>query len=111
MLNELFVTPPVAFLFIFALCTGFAHLLSKLSYKGAKDLPGKQKTYACGEDVSAPGGQHEYGEFFPFAFFFTMMHVVALMLAALPVASLSKHGIAVLYFAGAFTGLLILFRR
>ena len=100
----------MAFLFIFAMCKGFAHLLSKLSYKGAKVLPGKTKTYACGEEVSVPTGQHEYGEFFPFAFFFTIAHVATLIMTTAPVTSIRVFVLAFLYLTGVIVGLYILLR-
>ncbi len=42
---------------------------------------GKNKPYACGEDVPAEKMVPDYQEFFPFAIFFTLLHVAGLMLA------------------------------
>jgi NADH-quinone oxidoreductase subunit A len=55
--------------------------------------------------------QPDYTQFFPFAFFFTMIHVVAMMVATVPTGSWAAIVIAALYLIGTAIGLLILFRR
>lgn len=83
----------------------------RLAPKGA-DSPGKTKAYACGENPITNRVQPNYGEFFPFAFFFTIMHVVALMVATVPAGGLGKClGIVALYLLAALSGLFILFRE
>ena len=44
-------------------------------------------------------------------YFFTILHVVALMVTTVPVGTIHSACIAVLYLVGAVTGLIILFRR
>ena len=53
----------------------------------------------------------DYGQFFPFAFFFTILHVVTLIVATSPGRSLQELAIAGVYVLGALLGLSILFRR
>ena len=74
--------PPSAFIItlLFAMClSGF--------FSGWAPAPkteagsGKNKPYACGEDITAEKTVPDYQEFFPFAIFFTMLHVAGLMLA------------------------------
>ena len=48
---------------------------------------------------------------FPFAFYFTILHVVALMAATVPVETLGTFLIAVVYVAGGIVGLFVLYRR
>lgn len=104
--------PPIAFLLIFGSCILFSYLLSRLSFRTkAEDREESRKAYACGEDISEHRVQVDYGQFFPFAFFFTILHVLALMVATVPAETTRTFFIAVLYLVGAVTGLLILFRR
>ena len=87
--------------------------MKKLALQVAKDdTSGKNKAYACGEDVADHRAQPDYRQFFPFAFFFTIMHVVVLVVATAPTPMDMKLVIVpVLYVITAIIGLLILFRR
>jgi len=87
-------------------------ILSRLGYKSkAEDGEGMLKSYACGEDVSTNLMQPDYSQFFPFAFFFTILHVTTLIVATVPVKKIESFSIAALYIVGAVVALLILFRR
>ena len=55
--------------------------------------------------------QPDYSVFFPFAFLFTVLHVVALIVATVPVHTAGSLVMAFIYVAGAVTSLFILFRR
>ncbi len=48
---------------------------------------------------------------FPFAFFFTILHVVALVIATVPTETIETFAIAVVYVVGAIIGLFILLRK
>jgi hypothetical protein len=110
-IHNALLSPPVAFIITFFVIASFSALLSKLSFK-RKDRPADIGTsYACGEDVQSHLMQPDYAQFFPFAFFFTILHVIALMAATVPVETLDSLAIAVIYIAGAITGLFILFKR
>ncbi len=82
--------PPVTFVIVllFALC------LSEF-FSGWAPSPkteagsGKNKPYACGEDIPAEKVIPDYQEFFPFAIFFTLLHVAGLMLATWSITPLS----------------------
>jgi len=56
----------------------------RISLRTTSNAPGKLKAYACGEDIPQTMVQPDYGQFFPFAFFFTILHVVALTVTTLP---------------------------
>lgn len=89
--------PPVAFalfMFVGLLLLGFGSLLA---VKG-KVSPGKKTQYACGEDIPAVRVQPDYATFFPFALFFTIVHVSALIMATLPVGNIALMGI--IYMSG-----------
>lgn len=110
-MGTILLSPPVAFLIILATVTIMAALLSRLSLKQAKRSADQDKSYACGEDIQTHLMQPDYSQFFPFAFFFTVLHVVALMVSTVPVETMGSFAIAILYVVGAMAGLVILFRR
>jgi NADH-quinone oxidoreductase subunit A len=106
------LTPPIAFAVVLAACGALSLGLGRLSpARTARE----SEPYACGEDIGAHLLQPDYGQFFPFACFFTILHVVALMLATLPLGETAGFstmvGIAVVYLLGALAGLVALFRR
>lgn len=106
-MTSFLLAPPLVFV-IYLLIT---YLMSKsavlFSAKG-KDSPGKEKAYACGENVKDHRVQPNYSEFFPFAFFFTIMHVVALIIATIPTG---VSVLPVIYIVIAVLAIYILFRR
>ena len=90
----------------------FSALLSRLAFKprekaGADSL----KAYGCGEEIPEHRVQIDYGQFFHFAFFFTILHVLTLIIATIPMETMGTFFIAVVYIIGAVTGLFVLFRR
>jgi len=105
------LTPPVAFIIVLAVTVLISSLLSKLSFKTRKGEDASMTSYSCGEEGFTPFIQPDYAQFFPFAFFFTILHVTALMITTVPLETLGSLSIAVIYLAGAMTALFILFRR
>jgi NADH:ubiquinone oxidoreductase subunit 3 (subunit A) len=113
-LTNLLFLPPVAFLVMLALVgleyAGFGGL--SLKQPAGKIMPpGKTKAYACGEDVADHKAQPDYSQFFHFAFFFTIMHVLALIVATVPTGVPLAAGMAAAFLVSAAVGLYILFRR
>lgn len=108
---DLILTPPVAFLIVLAMTALLAGVFSKLSFKVARPPKDMDKAYACGEEVTQNRVQPDYSQFFPFAFFFTILHVVAMIIATVPIQTIQSFTIAVIYIAGAAVGLFILFRE
>lgn len=111
-MDKLLLSPPAAFLILLAGMLIIVRLLSALSFKkkgGSGD--GGTKSYACGEDTPTNLMQPDYSQFFPFAFFFTILHVTALIITTIPMETLGSLSIAIIYLAGAMTALFILFRR
>ena len=86
-------------------------MLSRISYKAKKEDEASTKAYACGEDMPTSMIQPDYSAFFPFAFLFTILHVVALIVTTAPIETAGSFTIALIYVAGAVTALFILFRR
>ena len=64
--------------------------LSRLALRKGRTGAGAEP-YACGEDLPDHMIQPDYGQFFPFAFFFTILHVVALMATTVPVADARRR--------------------
>jgi NADH-quinone oxidoreductase subunit A len=111
MLYNIIFFPPAAFAIVMAAVLLLARVLSPLAYK-VKNIPkGAGKAYACGEDVQKNRVQVNYSQFFPFAFFFTILHMVALMITTVPIINERIFLLALIYVMGAMVGLLILFRR
>jgi NADH-quinone oxidoreductase subunit A len=109
--TELLLTPPVVFIAVLVAALFFAYVLSKLAIKPKSIPAGLTQEYSCGEDVKTHMIQPDYSQFFPFAFYFTILHVVALMIATVPVATMQTFMIAVVYILGAIVGLFVLYKR
>jgi NADH-quinone oxidoreductase subunit A len=95
--QNILLFPPIAFL-IFFLASALLYLSGSLLEAKGKPSAGKKKPYACGEDIPAQKMQPNYESFFPFALFFTIIHVTALILATLPAGNIALIGL--LYMGG-----------
>lgn len=108
---KILLFPPVAFtvfLFVGFLLLFFGSLLAgKANVNPVAN--GKRTQYACGEDIPTERVQPDYAIFFPFALFFTIIHVTALILATLPVGNIALMGI--IYMAGVAISLYALVAR
>lgn len=102
--------PPIAFIIILLVSLGLLRLMGQLSYKPAPGNEANPKPYACGEE-GAPVVKPDYGQVFPFAFYFTILHVVALMAATVPTTSPGTLAMALVYVLGAIIGLFVLYRK
>lgn len=81
---DILLFPPVTFAVSLLFVMALSALLSPLSANPAR-VPGsaKHKAYGCGEEVPVDQAKAipDYQGFFPFAIFFTLLHVAGLMLA------------------------------
>ena len=102
--------PPLAFLIVLAASVGLSFGLSRLAFRKRTGAEGLEP-YACGEDLPDHMMQPDYGQFLPFAMFFTVLHVVALTAATVPKTDMASLVIAAVYLLGAFVGLTVLYRR
>lgn len=110
-MDNAYLAPPVAFICLLAAMGLLNYLFSKLAYhKTASSEEGK-KAYSCGEDFSGHMIQPDYSQFFPFAFFFTVLHVVAMVIATIPAQTAQTMAMAMVYIVGAVIGLFILLRK
>ena len=110
-MNNWFLVPPIAFAVVLLISILLSQVSKLLACKDNSAPGGKYKSYACGENVDNPRLQPGYEQFFPFAFFFTIMHVVALVIATVPRATLKSGAIAALFILCALSALFILFRK
>ncbi len=108
---DLLISPPMAFLVILVAVLGLSLALSRLALRPKTVPKGLTEPYACGENLDTHMIQPDYSQFFPFAFYFTILHVVALMAATVPVDTLGTYLIAVVYVVGGIVGLFVLYRR
>ncbi len=76
------LSPPMALVVLALLIWLLLAWSGRLAAKG-KPSYGKGEPYACGQDVPTGRIQPSYG-FYPVAFFFTIIHVTALMLGTVP---------------------------
>ena len=111
MLNIILFWPPVVFIITFIVVVILAKLCGRCAASARQDQRDAKKAYACGEDFKGHFIQPDYSQFFPFAFFFTILHVVALVIATVPAETVEIFAIAVVYVAAAIIGLLILLRK
>jgi len=102
--------PPVAFIVVLLAALGFSWLCARLSLRPRTHAKDQCEPYACGEEGYNNTARPDFSVFFPFAFFFTIAHVAALTITAVPV-SVKALAPAVLYIAGAASGLYILMRK
>jgi hypothetical protein len=103
--------PPVALLILLMAVGGLSMLLSRLAFRPKIGAESSGMPYACGEDIPTHMIQPDYGQFFPFAFFFTILHVVALMSTTVSAQTSSAFVLACLYIVGAVVGLTVLYRK
>ena len=101
--------PPIAFVIVLAAVGVLSFGMSRLALTNHKK-DGLQP-YACGEDVPDHMIQPNYGEFLPFAVFFTLLHVTVLVVATVPAVSLTALFMATVYVLGAVVGLSVLYRK
>ena len=90
-MGQFLLYPPIAFLVLLVV----GYLIYRLSKAlGPKPSPGKEKLspYACGEDIPAKKVEYNY-KLFRFAFFFTILHVAALVITTMPSGSIALIGV------------------
>lgn len=106
-MSDFLFLPPVAFIIFILIGLSFA-LSGRLIAAKGEDAPGKYKSYACGEDDVVHHVSPDYSQFFPYAFFFTIIHVLVMVVATIPKNVL---GLPLLFLASGVLALVVLFRR
>ena len=112
-MTSVHLLPPVAFVIVL----GSVWLQSRLMDVFRVPRPpgaraaGQRRPYASGEEVADHRAQPDYSQFFSFAFFFTIVHVVALVVATVPRGEPAAAVLAAAFVLVAAVGLFVLFRR
>jgi hypothetical protein len=106
--NVSLLSPPIAIVVMMLAVCCLSWGMSRLSFRRSKRVT---DAYACGEDVQNHMIQPDYAQFLPFAFFFTILHVMALMATTVPVGTIGSFAIAIGYVVLALTGLFVLYSR
>jgi NADH:ubiquinone oxidoreductase subunit 3 (subunit A) len=101
--------PPVAISLILAAVLLVSRAMKGSAFRGELGA-GARSAYSCGEEMPSNSYRPEYGQFFSYAFFFTIMHVAALVLATVPAGAAGPYMVAALYVAAALVGLGALLR-
>jgi hypothetical protein len=111
MLAKIIFSPPGALIVTLLAIIILAKFFGTLASGNRGNQADAKKAYACGEDFKGHFIQPDYSQFFPFAFFFTILHVVALVIATVPQETVGIFAIAVVYVLAAIIGLLILLKK
>jgi hypothetical protein len=110
-MSWLVLVPPAALTLLVLVVWGLSGASKSLGFKRTGERGDLGLPYAGGEDIKSHRVQVDYAQFFPFAFFFTILHVVTLIVATSPARTVQSLVIAGVYVLGALLGLFILFRR
>ncbi|WP_424244035.1 NADH-quinone oxidoreductase subunit A [Elusimicrobium posterum] len=110
-MENIFLYPPIIFAVAFIGIWLFSKLTSNFSPRKPSKPKGKFDAYACGEDYTEKKIEPDYKMFFPFAIFFTVLHVAGLMIATLAAASTAwvTTGLACLYICSVGVILVVLY--
>lgn len=106
-MSQILLSPPGAIIILILVGCIFSHGVKSLSAKG-QDNTRKLEAYACGQRNVLHSVSPDYSQFYPYAFFFTVMHVLVLVVATAPAGALT---LPLLYVAAGVLALLIVFRR
>ena len=106
-MQNFLLLPPIAFTIFVLLGFGLSKLMGRYA-AGGVESERKLEAYACGQRQVDHHVSPDYSQFFPYAFFFTIMHVLVLMVATAPRDVLL---LPLLYVACGVLALRIIFRR
>lgn len=99
--------PPIVFLIIIIILLAGSRGFSKYSFRG-KGGEHQLDPYACGQRDVKNYVNPDYSQFFPFAFFFTIMHVLVLVVATAP---FNAPLLPVMFILSGLLSMVILFKR
>lgn len=100
--------PPVAFIILIIAGLLFSYAVSGWAPANSNQDERKLESYACGQRNITHRVSPDYNQFFPIAFFFTVIHVLVLVIATAPRDALT---LPLIYVAAGVLALIILFRR
>ena len=106
-MDALILTPPIAFLIFVLIFFAFSKGFSRYSHVRSGEADGLD-SYACGQRDVRNYVNPDYSQFFPFAFLFTIMHVLVLVVATAPY---DAPILPVVFIAAGMSCLAIIFKR
>lgn len=106
-MKSLIFAPPIVFLIFVVIFLACSKGLSRYSHRGIR-RENESDAYACGQRNVQHYVNPDYSQFFPFAFFFTIMHVLVLVIATAPY---NTTLLPVVYIASGILSLVIIFKR
>ena len=104
---QILLSPPITFLLFILLGLALSQAVAGYAPVGEENER-RLESYACGQRQVTHSVSPDYSQFFPYAFFFTIMHVLVLVVATAPYGALA---LPLLYVAGGLLALFIIFRR
>lgn len=106
-MTEIVLSPPIAFIILILTGLFLSYMVAPLAAQG-RSSERKVESYACGQRNVAHSVSPDYEQFFPYAFFFTIMHVLVLVVATAPRDAFT---LPLIYVAVGVLALMIIFRR
>lgn len=106
-MERILFSPPVVAIVFFLLLYGVSELFGKYAYRG-RLAEHETDPYACGQRGVETYISPDYGEFYPFAALFTIVHVLVLVVATAPEREILLPAVFLLMSLGA---LHIVFRK
>lgn len=106
-MNAIIVAPPIAFLIFAAVFFACLRGFSRYSHISSRREDGLDP-YACGQRGFRNYVNPDYSQFFPFAFVFTIMHVLVLVVATAPY---DAPVLPVIFIAAVVLSLIMIFKR
>ena len=103
---SIILSPPLVMIIFVLLGLALSYFVATMAATG-KEGAGKLESYACGQKNIEHNVSPDYSQFFPYAFFFTIMHVLVLVVTSAPQGVLT---LPLLYVAAGVLALLIIFR-
>lgn len=106
-MENLIFAPPIVFLIFAVILFACSRGVSRYSHVGAHDED-RLEAYACGQRNIQDYVNPDYSQFFPFAFLFTIMHVLVLVVATAPS---DAPLLPIVYIASGILAMRIIFKR
>ncbi len=106
-MGSLIFSPPIVLVLFFVLFAAFSQGISFFSHQGVRGV-NETDSYACGQKNIQHYVNPDFSQFFPYAFFFTIMHVLVLIVATAPY---DAPLLPIIYTLSGILSLVIIFRR
>jgi NADH-quinone oxidoreductase subunit A len=106
-MGSLIFSPLVAFILFFVIFAAFSKGISGYSHYRSESV-NEIDAYACGQKNIRHYVNPDFRQFFPYAFFYTIMHVLVLIVATAPY---DAPLLPVIYIVSGILSIVIIFKR